>query len=414
MLGIYLSFTATLSGGLILMGHRSGPNRSRWLTLNTVLAGLTGTLSIIMVAFIDYWPVTLCMLSGSALLIVFSFIHAKSMKGISGVMLPIVGTVVALLLLLFAFPVKLNQPAEVLPSVRASYDITVSTLREHPFLGSGPGTFLYDYAKHRSEAVNSTAFWDVRFDRGANNIMTMMATTGLLGTLSWLLMAAFMLFLAGRKLLRSDEDTWHLLIGGFAAWLPLLLARFLYSSSMTLEFLFWILLGVLVAVHKPRIRSIQFDDSPRAAMGVSFIFILGVVFAVSGVFVAGTRYAGEIAYAKAIRSDQAGGGIDETVAQLQRAVKLNGNNDVYTRNLAMAYLAKADEELNRPMDITKQEANEESGIPAETDEEFNARVQAEREQRVRDSLSLTGQAVNIGTTLRTGRSWRTSTAPCSG
>ena len=386
-LGVYMAFVATLSGGLILMGHGERDTKGKLCLLKNIFIGATGVVALSMVAVINYWPVTLCLLLGSSLLVVFAFIHAKSLKGISGVMLPIAAIVLSLLLLVFGFPLKLNYPAEVTPSLKASYDITIKTLREKPFFGSGPGTFLYDYAMYRSPDVNNSVFWNIRFDRSSNYFMTTLATTGLLGALSWLFMAMFMLFLAARKLLRSNEATWHLLIGLFAAWLPLVVARFLYGSNMTLEFIFWMMMGVLVAFHKPRMLSVKFESSPRAAMGVSFVFILSVVFAVAGLFVEGTRYSGEIAYAQAIRTDRAGGEIDEVVSKLGKAVNLNSKNDVYIRNLALALLSKADYELNREIKLERKED--------ETDEAFAFRRQAAGEEALKVSFTLSGQAVNM-------------------
>jgi tetratricopeptide (TPR) repeat protein len=383
-LGVYLSFIVTLAGGLLLSGHGgTGPKRAAAMKIFLVV---TSAISLFLIAAIDFWPISVSLVAASVLLIAFAFVHAKNVKSIGGVLLPIAALVIGLLLILFRFPVSLGYPAEVMPSMKASADITMKTLRESPFLGSGPGTFIFDYAKHRAEVVNATPFWNIRFDRAATRFLTSLATTGLVGTLSWVLVSLFLLVSAGRKLFRADEETWHLLIGVFSAWALLLVSKFVYSSTMTLEFIFWVMMAVLVVTHRKEFLSVKFENSPRAAMSVSFVFILGLVFTLSGLFVEGQRYAAEIAYANAIRNDRAAGSVDETVKQLDKAVSLNSKNDVYMRNLALAVLVKADRDLSVPPKVEQKEG--------EKKEEYDARVQAARQEQVNAVAQLTAAAVN--------------------
>lgn len=385
-LGVYLAFIVTLAGGLLLTATHGNTGGSKKLLAMRVLYVTTAAISLFLIAALDFWPVTGSLLVASALLISFAFVHAKAVKNIGGILLPLAAMVISVLLLFFKFPVALGYPAEVMPSMRASADIAIKTLRENPFFGSGPGTFLFDYAKHRSADVNQTAFWNIRFDRGSSRALTLLATTGLLGFVSWLLVLAFLLVSAGRKLFRTDEETWHALIGLFAAWALLAVSKFLYSSTMTLEFVFWVTLALLVVVHKKEFRTVRFENSPRAAMLVSFIFILGLVFALSGMFVEGQRYAAEIAYASAIRADRAEAEPDAVVNALARASDLNKANDVYLRNLALALLVRADRDLATTPAVEKEKD--------EKDADYKQRVQAARQEQVRRVAQLTAAAVN--------------------
>lgn len=386
-LGTYLAFVTTLCGGLLLADHGAAHrNRIMAMVTNGVII-VTGVVSLLLICVIDYWPVTVSLLVSSALLIAFAFVHAKAVRGIGGILLPVAGIVVAAMLLLFRFPVSLGFPSEVMPSFKASTDIVVKTLREKPFLGSGPGTFIFDYAKHRAQEVNGSQFWNIRFDRGSSRILTSLATTGLVGTLSWALVALFLAFSSGKKLFRTDEETWHLLIGIFAAWSSLLVARFVYSSTITLEFAFWMMMAALVVSNRKDFFSVRLEESPRAAMSVSFLFILGLVFALSGLFVEGTRYAAEIAYAQAIRTSNANGSADEVVSSLTRAVNLNSRNDVYLRNLALAYLAKADRLLAETPAVEAQKKDE-------TKTAYDKRVAEAQQLQIRQVSEYTAAAVN--------------------
>lgn len=385
-LGIYMAFIVALVSGALLYGHGQKGKPSKADLAFKIFMVVTAVLALLLVAALDFWPITVALLASSVLVIAYAFLHARSLSGLGGIMLPIAAVIVSLMLLLIRFPVSLGYPAEVMPSWKASTNITMKTLGEHPFFGSGPGTFVFDYAKHRAAEVNTTAFWNIRFDRASTNFMTMLATIGLLGALSWLMVPLVLLGSATRRLLKSDERTWHILIGMFSSFFLLTLARFLYSSTMSLEFMFWIMMAMLVVVHKHDFFSVRFERSPRAAMAISFLFILGLVFTLSGLFVEGQRYAGEVAYAKAISADQAGQDTDAVIQGLVDASNLNPRNDVYVRNLSLALLLKANQMLNEPMGLEKGED--------ESDEDFTARQRAEASDRLQAASSLTASAVN--------------------
>jgi tetratricopeptide (TPR) repeat protein len=386
-LGIYMAFIVALVSGALLYGHGQKKKESTKLEVALkVFMVVTAVLGLFLVAVIDYWPVTVSLLVASSLVIAYAFLHAKSMCGLGGILLPLAALIVTLMLLFVRFPAALGYPAEVMPSAKASVDITMKTLSEHPFFGSGPGTFVFDYAKHRAPEVNETAFWNIRFDRASTSFLTMLATIGLFGALSWLMVPFVLLGSAMRKLLKSDERTWHILIGMFSSWFLLTLAKFLYSSTLSLEFMFWIMMAMLVVVHKHDFFSVRFERSPRAAMAISFLFILGLVFTLSGLFVEGQRYAAEVAYAKSIQADQVGQDADAVIDGLATANRLNPRNDVYVRNLALAVLVKAEQMLTEPMGLERREG--------ESDEDFTVRQRAEASDRLQQASVLTATAVN--------------------
>lgn len=385
-LGLYLSFVVTLIGGLLLMGHKQTESGRRKIFICNAFMVATAVLALLLIAVIDFMPINVSLLVASLVLIGFSFVHAKSMKGISGVLLPITALIVSLMLLVANFPLSFGYPAEVMPSMKASMDITSKTLQESPLLGSGPGTFILDYAKYRSPDVNLTAFWNIRFDRASSHFLTSLATTGFLGAFAWLAMVLFLLYSAVRQLLRADENTWHILVSIFAAWFMLAVGKFLYSSTMVMEFMFWMTMGLLVVVHRRDWFSVKFEHSPRAAMMLSFLFILSLVFAVSGLFIEGQRYAAEIHYAGAIRAEQSGADIDDVLRGLAQPADLNRSNDVYLRNLALGLLAKANQQLNEEIDLPREEG--------ESDEEYQLRFQVEAQNRLRAATTLTANSVN--------------------
>ncbi len=386
-LGVYLSFIVTLCGGMLMAGHHTVGTGTKGILTKTFLA-LTALVSLFLIGVVDFLPVTLPLLLASAALIIFAFFHARSVKSVGGsVALPFVAFVLSTFLLFARLPIASSFPSEVMPSIASSAGIAIKTLRAHPFVGSGPGTFLFDYAKYRPVANNLSQFWNVRFDRSASHAITTLATTGFVGTLPWLLIALLLFFSAGYRFFnKTQEEMGHLLIGAFAAWFLLLVARLTYSSTITLEFIFWMTMAVLVATYRKEFFLVKFEHSSRAMMFVPLLFILGVVFTCTGMFVEGQRYAAEIAYAKGVRIDHMNGSPDETVKWLSRAVELNGQNDLFLRNLALAYLTKANAALAVTPNVVQKKD--------EKKEDYAVRVQQAKQDQLKEVSQSAAAAVN--------------------
>jgi tetratricopeptide (TPR) repeat protein len=146
----------------------------------------------------------------------------------------------------------------------------------------------------------------------------------------------------------------------FTGWAMLLLTHVLYSSNFTMTFLMWGLTGLLAAQVCRKHWKSDFSTSPRLALGTSFAFALVAVGVVASFFITGSRYAAEVAFAKAVAIDQSPEGtIDQVIEQLNKAVRFNSLSDVYQRNLSSAYLIKARE-------LIAATAGEEERTPEET------------------------------------------------
>jgi tetratricopeptide (TPR) repeat protein len=186
-------------------------------------------------------------------------------------------------------------------------------------------------------------------------------------------------------LFRTDEQTWHVLIGVFSAWFLIVLSQFLYSSTMTTEFLFWLTTAMLVVVHKRDFYVLRFERSPRASIAVTFVFVLLLVSSISGLFVEGQRYAAEVSYANAITTYQAQGSMDDVLADLTSATELNGSNDVYLRNLSVGLIAKSDELFRTTPSVER--------LDGESEPAHKARLQAAAQEQLRQATSIRVNAV---------------------
>ena len=325
------------------------------------LAGSKGAVEKSLVVFItlatlflllalDFWALWVLVLVGCGLLFLFGLLRTSEFPQTNRFILPMILSVTAIFFLFLPRPYALPLPVEVTPTLSASWDIAKGTWQEHSLLlGSGPGTYVFDYTKHRPADVNQTVFWNTRFDRGHSYFLTMLSTLGVLGA------SLFILFLLGlfagglRVLMREREHAvWKIHFALVSSWTTLAVSAFLYSWNLTLQFLFYSLSALVVAQLLRGVR-VKLGQSPRLGLLMSFIFVLFSVGVLTLFFVSVERQMAEAQFAGAIRLDRNRASIEEVVARLSKAVTLNRYNDAYVRNLSEAFLFEASDTLfNRP------------------------------------------------------------------
>jgi tetratricopeptide (TPR) repeat protein len=341
-LGVYAAVMLVL-----IMGKLLAPQDGKMLMVRRVLAGITGALALFYIATLAFWGLWAVLIAASATLVAYGMIKTDKVKNVTMLALPMAVVVIAVVFLFVRFPISLGTPIEVMPSIRASWDIAREALANSPLWGSGPGTFQYDYAQFRSKDLNATAFWSVGFDRSASRLLTLLATTGILGFAT---LMVWVIYLGGKTALSlsKNAEEWSLSLTVFAGWVGLLVAKALYSSNFTLDFLFWVLTALLVVLQWGRWQEYRFENSPRAALMLSFLFIVAIIFSVAGVYLEGQRYAAErrftIGSTRAINNLE---DVDAAVDDLVRATQLNGQNDLYYRTLSQALTLRTNLEVQR-------------------------------------------------------------------
>ncbi len=349
----FLSVVSILGVGIWLVadGARTVLPEGAAGKLTKVLIAIVTVANLVLLVALDFWVQWVVMIFGMLVLMAFAFLQQSEFGKTSRFSVPLIILLVSVLLLFLPSPLRLNLPVVVSPSYGASWNISKSVLAESPLraaLGSGPGTFMYDYGTYRSLAVNnSRAFWNLRFDRAKSHVLTTLATLGIAGAVLWVL---FVLSVAlkslGRLIRERDHAEWQVTYVVFGAWAALVLSLLLYSSNMTSNFLFWGLSGLLASQVAVRIKETDFARSPKLGLIFSFAFVLVAVGVVTTLFVTGQRYASEVAFAQAVRLDRADAPTEEVVAELAQAVSYNSLSDVYYRNLSQALLLRTRDVLS--------------------------------------------------------------------
>ena len=253
-------------------------------------------------------------------------------------------------------------PQELILDYQTSRSIAWQAIKDSPVLGSGPATFLSDFVKFKPIEFNNSNFWNVKFNMASNQITEMIATTGILGTLSYLLIIfvfLLIMFLSlqrlrkrhqSKSLNQGESQEIVSVLPFFLAWLALVAAQFVYHQNTVLAFYFWLFtaLGIIGWQKIESTPSKQFSFSFRKMPEIGLVInvvILILVFVLVGLFYLGGQfYLADIKFRQAVNSNE------ELVQKIEKVVNLNRYRDNYRRVLSQVYLINAWDEANKPQE----------------------------------------------------------------
>ena len=365
---------------------------------------------LVLVNFPTAWILTML---GSTLAITFGCQKRESFEG-RWIILPMFILALASMFFFFKFslPGFPSTPIELSISQRVGFDIAKEALKSNlAIIGSGPGTFAYDFSKFKSPDFNQTQFWNIRFGEGSSKILTLIPTTGTLGALSFLgLMGAGVYYgvvaLLKKKKngelgsmnheLESDDATTeavgpataavaasavattgsgrksskktivqklegttiftNLGVGVFAGFIVLCVAYFLGNSNLSLDFLWFLFVAILAGLYSPFKKTILLKSSSLAGLGTTFALTVVFIFCLGMFIMEGQRYAAEVYYTKGEQLIQQGKN-EQAIAAIENAVRINPSSDLYLRELSQTYLNNINEALAKK-DITQEQASQ--------------------------------------------------------
>lgn len=307
-----------------------------------ILVWATGIVALLVLLMTDYWVAWAALIFGTALTVGIGLKRGLGVRHPFTYGIPVVLVLVSALLIIYPTPLRVELPAEVAPSAQATWAIAQQSLRDMPLAGSGLGTWVYDYAKYRDPLVNASPFWNVRFDRGFSMFLTLMATTGILGIILWLAWLVSMLVKSGMHLFREkDDDSWYAYVAVFTIWATFTFTTFFYNFNLSHMAAWFMMLALLGAMTSGSALVIDEKRTKYAFESMVTVFFVVLIVGLAGFWLAGQRLAAEAAFSDGVAGFRNGRAVDEVIATLNRARRLNPNIDVYTRNLSQAHLIKA-------------------------------------------------------------------------
>ena len=269
----------------------------------------------------------------------FRFMESKSFGVGSGLSLPMLVMMAALLLLLVGnlLPTIVGIPAEPRPNFSTTLEVVKSSFRgTNAVFGSGPGTFGYQYELFKPTAINQTGFWQARFSQGSSFLITALATTGALGLAAlFFLIGAFVL-----QLFKSHEHQGISMVV-FSGTFFLLFMWFFSPLNFTLALFAFLGLGVLARLGGG-VRVVGLE-ALRRAFGLASVIGINILVVVSLglLYIFGQRYVAALYYSKGVTMFNAGEDRARVLVLLDRARRLDVYSDQYLRAFSQALLARA-------------------------------------------------------------------------
>jgi tetratricopeptide (TPR) repeat protein len=179
-----------------------------------------------------------------------------------------------------------NKNLNITPSENIRKIVWAGTLQlwqQFPIFGTGPETFAYSYYWTRPASHNLTSEWDFLYNKAHNEYLNYLATTGVFGFLSYLVLILFILYFLRKNLVI------------LSAFISILITNF-SGFSVVITSLYFFILPTLIT------NTTQHTPAKSKSFIFYFIPVSGFLFLVSKVLF---FYLADITYAQADSADSA-------------------------------------------------------------------------------------------------------------
>lgn len=303
------------------------------------------TVSLLVLKILTGFTSWIVMIVG--MVIVLMFFLAKIIKvDNNNLIIPLLSFLVIVVLFVMGNNLNsnLNLPAEISLSRGSSWDIAENSLKENPLFGSGLATFAYDFSKFKDISFNSSVLWNVRFDSASVSVFELLATVGVLGALSVIVLALISLSISFLTLIKTkDKEIASILLGSFASFVMAISFSLFFSLNNSLILTTIVIstfaTGVALVMYPEKFQNLKlsFRASANYALALAAIFLC----VSAGVVVLSTvglkMYMADMYAKKAMASED----IDTKIYNLGRATALADYQDNYYLSLANAYMSLA-------------------------------------------------------------------------
>jgi tetratricopeptide (TPR) repeat protein len=334
------------------------PKRSLWQSIVLAVASAFLLFLIIALNFANVW----WGLIGIMILVVGFGIMKQGRASQTRLILAMVVLAMALMLTLTKINISsgwLNIPAEISPTFGSTVQIDKGALSNKLFFGTGPGRFAYNWELFRSPLINQTAFWNIRFSQGISKVFSMPASLGIIGAGFWILLAIFFAVWGAMRLISKKGENWNLAFGFFSSWLFLAGMQFLYPTNLTLEFMFWLSLGISLSLLKgleseegvgeaEGVLSLSFRKESPLASVFSFLLVIFLVLTISFFYLGFNYWRADAAFQRGTEASVIQGNLEIGYNEITKAISLNPYSDIYLNSLSQVALLRINEELAKP------------------------------------------------------------------
>jgi putative inorganic carbon (hco3(-)) transporter len=224
---------------------------------------------------------------------------------------------------------------------QGAYDVW----KRYPIFGSGVETFAYSYYQDRPEAHNLVSEWDFLYNKAHNEFLNFLATTGVVGLSSYLLLLFWIVAVCFHKIYKSSaaESDQLLALGVASGVIALSVSNFFGFSTVMVNILLFILPAVISVLYATKdqqsVPAAANNSSPKQnlfslpQLAGLFIILLSSVYLtihVSAIWRADRAYTLGKQLARS-------GRLSEGATFLKSAVDLRPQEALFHDELALAY-----------------------------------------------------------------------------
>ena len=209
--------------------------------------------------------------------------------------------------------------------------------RHWPVFGSGVETFAYSYYNFRPASHNLVSEWDFLYNKAHNEYLNFLATTGLVGLGSYLLLQAWFVVWTLKQIFKNKSllPIHHfLLIALLAGYAGLAVSNFFGFSTVAVGLLFFLWPAIAVVIAQP--STIDHQRSTSVSTSLQKIFIsLALLLTAYFLFLLTRWWYADTLFAKGKNYLDAGYA-SEAFPRLDKAVKLLPREPTFRSKLAEA------------------------------------------------------------------------------
>jgi putative inorganic carbon (hco3(-)) transporter len=215
----------------------------------------------------------------------------------------------------------------------------INIWRRYPLLGSGVETFAYSYYQDRPMTHNLVSEWDFLYNKAHNELLNFLATTGIIGLVSYLLLLGWFGVVSLQAVLNlknkiSLQDK-AILLSLLSGVIALSISNFLGFSTVVVSILLFTSFGstaILTTSKEVQPTAKTPPPSPSQLIGLIILSIIAIIITnkIFNIWKADKAYATGKSYIEA-------GYATQGLEKLQAAIKIRPREALYHNQLANAY-----------------------------------------------------------------------------
>lgn len=273
---------------------------------------------------------------------------------------------------------QIDMPKEKSVSNQASWDIAAQSIGKRPILGTGPGTFQFVFTQLKPRSINATDDWAVRFEKPSSELSEIVATTGILGTITFLVFLVAIIRFIFTITFKGQNTIVYLPIA--SAIIAYLVSTIFVPSSFATASVFFVILALLATLTKVSNENhvyeitielatlknkfawfpltgnnegiIKAEEGSKGAKSQILPWIFAIIVLVLSFLAVSYQikaYQADYFYRQSLLASRSNDG-NKTVIMLQRAIQSNPRIDTYHRALSQTSLNAA-LNLSRQQDL---------------------------------------------------------------